>query len=194
MSAARFLNLLASIFGAMGSIYVLKGLAALSPDLIARLSGTYFDFNSAQIESFATQKADSIVGIGLVLIAFAFAAVNIAFVPEDLEFVERRGVALALVAVLAGGAYICLSLAGNAIAKRERVAVGTVLTARALNELFELKRLSRSDVPSLRVYARTLLMMDVPESETPRATLGRLAARVGVMVPEDFDYSDVESP
>jgi hypothetical protein len=35
MDLERFLNLLAAVFGGVGSIYVLKALASLSPNLIA---------------------------------------------------------------------------------------------------------------------------------------------------------------
>jgi hypothetical protein len=56
MDLDGFLNLLASVFGAMGSIYVLKGIAALSPDLVERLSRSYWDFSAAQIDSLRKRR------------------------------------------------------------------------------------------------------------------------------------------
>lgn len=76
MNVNRFLDLLAAVLGAMGSIYVLKGIAALSPNLIERLSRSYWSFSAAQVDALTAQKADSIVGIALVLIALAIAVAN----------------------------------------------------------------------------------------------------------------------
>ena len=81
MELDRFLNLVATVFGGIGSIYVLKAIASLSPNLIERLSRTYVSFSAAQIDSLAAQKADSIVGIVLLLIALVIAVLNLAFVP-----------------------------------------------------------------------------------------------------------------
>lgn len=88
MDLDRFLNLVATVFGGMGSIYVLKAIASLSPDLIACLSSTYIGFSSPQIDSLTTQKADNIVGIVLVVIALFIAVLNLAFVPSGVRFVE----------------------------------------------------------------------------------------------------------
>jgi hypothetical protein len=72
----RFFNLVATVFGALGSIYVLKSIAFSSPELIAALSSTYIGFSSPQIDSLAKQKADNIVGIVLVVIALVITGLN----------------------------------------------------------------------------------------------------------------------
>ncbi len=192
MNLDRFLNLLATVFGTMGSVYVLKSLVRLSPNLIERLSRTYYDFSSAQIEALAGQKADSIVGVVLVVIALVLAVVNLAVVPDGVRVFESRGIALALVAVIGGASYIALASIGSAIHKHQKLAVRRIITAQDLGALLERKRLAASDVPSLKVYARTLLQMQVDDSEPPRLLLQRLAKEVGKQVPADFDFSEVE--
>jgi hypothetical protein len=193
MELDRFLNLVATVFGGIGSIYVLKAIASLSPNLIERLSRTYVSFSAAQIDSLAAQKADSIVGIVLLLIALVIAVLNLAFVPPFVRLFDWC-TAIALVVSLAGVACICLVFVRNAIRRNQKLAVGRLITTQVLNELFESKRLPASAPRSLRVYARTLLDMPVDDSESPRQLLERLAKQVGLSIPDGFDFSEVEKP
>lgn len=192
MDLDRFLNLLAAVFGAMGSIYVLKGVAALSPNLIERLSRTYFSFSAAQIDALTAQKADAIVGIALVVIALAIAVVNSAAVPAGIPMFGRRTMGVALVAVLSGAAYLALAFAGAAIHRHEKLAVGRAITAQELSRLFKVGKLPVSEVGSLKVYGRTLLGLTIEDSESPRSILSRLAGEVSMRVPEGLDFSEVE--
>jgi hypothetical protein len=194
MELDRFLNLLATVLGGMGSIYVLKALASLSPNLIARLSSTYIGFSPVQIDSLARQKADNIVGIVLVLIALVIAILNLAFVPSDVRFIEERIVAVTLVAALAAVIYVALFFVGNAVRQSEKLTVGRLIATDALNRLLKRKRLPVSEVGSLRAYALTLLEMQIDESEPPRQVLQRLAKELDLIIPDGFDFSEVERP
>jgi len=192
MGLDRFLNLLAAVFGAMGSIYVLKGIAAQSPDLIGRQSGSYWGFNAAQIKALTAQKADAVVGIVLVIFALVIAIVNIALVPSDMHMFDRRAIGIALVAVLSGAVYITLAFSGAAIQRHEKVAVGRIITAELLDELFKTGKLPASQIGSLKVYGRTLLGMEIHDSELPRNILSRVANEVGREVPENLDFPEIE--
>jgi hypothetical protein len=187
MELDRFLNLLAAVFGGFGSIYVLKAIASLSPDLTMRLSSWHVGFSPPQIDSLAKQKADSVVGIALLVIALIMAVANLAFVPPSVRFVGWR-CAIALVAALTGIAWICLNLISNAIYRKHKLAVGRLITKQRLQELFQRGRLTSDDVPSLRVYADTLLQMPVEHSKSPRQLVERLAEEVGLNVPDMFDF------
>jgi hypothetical protein len=192
MELDRFLNLLATVFGGIGSIYVLKAIASLSPDLIARLSSTYVTFSLVQIDSLAKQKADSTIGIALLAFALLIAVVNSAFVPPSVRFVDWC-TAIALVAGLAIVAVVCLALVGRAIHRSQKRAVGRLITKDWLQKRFESKRLTMGDVPSLRVYAHTVLELPVADSESSRQLLERVATAVGVDVPEGFDFTGVDN-
>jgi hypothetical protein len=50
--------------------------------------------------------------------------------------------------------------------------------------------LTSDDVPSLRVYAETLLPMVVEHSKPPRQLLQRLANEVGLNIPDAFDFPE----
>ncbi|MHC9063771.1 hypothetical protein ACYX34_13920 [Nitrospira sp. CMX1] len=192
MDVDKFLNLLAAVFGALGSIYVLKGVAALSPNLIERLSRTYWDFSSAQIDALTAQKADSIIGIVLVLIALAITVANLTFVPEGMRMFERRTVGIALVLGLTGLAYIALVFSGDALQRHDKLTVSRIITRGELEDLFKSGKVPASQVTSLKVLARTLFTMSVDDSETPRSLVNRLANEVGVQVPPSLDFSEVE--
>jgi len=195
MDLDRFLNLTAAVFGGMGSIYVLKALALLSPNIIERLSRTYVGFNIAQIDSIAAQKADSIVGMVLVALALVIAIVNFAFVPSSQPIrVGNWGVSIALVGALAGVVYVSLFFVGDAIRRSEKRAVCRLIATEEVGELLESKRLPEGAVGSLRAWARILLEMQVDDSEPPQQLLRRVAKELGLNIPEGFDFSDVEKP
>jgi hypothetical protein len=63
-------------------MFVLKGVARLSPDLIAKVSQTYLEFNVTQIQNLASQKADFVTGAILVLIACLIQTSTLLFVRE----------------------------------------------------------------------------------------------------------------
>ncbi len=193
MDLDRFLNLVAALFGAMGSLYTLKGVAALSPSLIERLSRSYWGFSSVQIEALTAQKADSIVGIVLVMIALTLAIITIAVVPPDIRFLERRATAITLAAVLAGVSYLALVLIGDAVAKHQRLAVGRVIVAQEIGELLETGRLPKSEIESLRTYGRDLLGWKEEDLAAPTDLFKRLAAEAGLSVPNGFDFSEVDN-
>src|SRR5690349_3346831 len=90
MDVDHFLNLLATLFGAVGSLYVLKGLIALSPEVMSRLSQSYYDYSPTQITALAGQRADGIVGVVVGLVALALGVANIALVPSDVTAFKSR--------------------------------------------------------------------------------------------------------
>lgn len=192
MEFDRFLNLLATSFGAIGSVYTLKGVATLTPDLMERLSRTYWGFSGSQIDAITGQKADAIVGIALVAVAFVIGVVSLAAVPPGVRMFERRGMGVALVAVLCGATYLMLALAGEAIHQHQRLAVGKIITVEALASIFKSGKLPASEVGSVRIYGETLLDLKISDSETPRQILNRVAAAAQMTVPATLDFSEVE--
>jgi hypothetical protein len=54
----KFLNLLATILGALGAIFVMQSIATMSPELMLRQTQTHWDLSSSQIEAIASQKRE----------------------------------------------------------------------------------------------------------------------------------------
>jgi len=192
MDLDRFLNLLATIFGALGAVYVMLGILAMSPELMERQTHSYWDFSIPQIEVLANQKAENLAGFVFVVVAFVLAAATLAFVPDGVRVFESKAVALGLVAVLAGGLYVTLHFVSQGIYRHQKLAIGKIITSRYLDQLVKRGRLEQSDGTSLPVYARELLTLKVSTGESVRSLLERVGATIGKAIPPELDYSAVE--
>src|SRR5258708_15523144 len=124
MDLDKFLNLVATIFGTLGAIYVMIGILAMSPEFIEKQSQSYWDFSIPQIESLAQQKADNVAGFVFVIVAFVLTGITIVFVPEGVRVFKSKALALALSAMLAGGLYATLHLVSKGIYEHQKLAVG----------------------------------------------------------------------
>jgi hypothetical protein len=191
MNLDRFLNLLAAVFGAIGSVYVLKGIVSLTPMLIARLSSTDWGFSETQIDALVSQKADGIVGMALVVIAFLLAAVALIVVPDGTRVFSKLWVALAVVVAFAGTSYFALRAIGSVIQRHQKHEVARLFASGALGEVFHRKHAEIWDTGDLPVYAR-LIGLQVDESEPLRSLVAKMATALDMQVPEDFDFSKVE--
>lgn len=192
MDLDKFLNLLATIFGTLGSIYVMLSIMAMSPDLMLRQAQTYWDFSTPQIEALASQKAENLVGFVFVVIAFMLATITIAFVPDGVRAFESKWLALALAAVLAGGLYATLHFVSQGISRHQKLAIGKIVTSRYIDQIISRGRMEIADSVSLPVYARELLELNVPIGESTRSLTQRVAIEVGKTLPPGLDYSVVE--
>lgn len=86
MSRDRLLTLFSSLLDIFGALFMAKGVLGMSPDVMAKLSSTYIGFNQFDVENLASQKADLLVGLILVLIAFGVSIVSFLFPhPESLS-------------------------------------------------------------------------------------------------------------
>lgn len=192
MELNKFLNLMATIFGALGAIYVMLGILGMSPELMERQAHSYWDFSTPQIEALAKQKAENVAGFVFVIVAFILGAVTLTFVPDDIRAFESKAVALGLAAVLAGGLYVTLHFVSDGIYRNQKAAIGKIVTSRYLDKIAQHGRLEASDNNSLQVYARELLDLEVVSGEPVRSLLARVAAKVGKVMPPTLDYSAVE--
>jgi hypothetical protein len=108
-SSALFLTLAAAVFLAKGNLQ-------LSAPAIVSLAGTAIGYNSNVVKAFATQHADTWVGVVLLLLATAFQTSNALWNLRYKDMATHKagfvaGIALSLVSFAMG---LCLS---NAVAK-----------------------------------------------------------------------------
>ena len=192
MELDKFLNLMATVFGALGAVYVMLGILAMSPELMERQTHSYLDFSIPQIEALANQKAENVAGFVFVVVAFVLAATTLAFVPDGVRAFESKTVALGLAAVLAGGLYVTLHFVSQGIYRYQKLAMGEIITSRYLDQIAQRGRLEQSDSTNLPIYARALLDLEVPTGESVRSLLERVAAKIGKTAPPELDYSAVE--
>ncbi len=189
MCLDRFLTLLAVIIAFLGSIFLLKGILALSPDLMAKQVQTYLGYSLPQIQAQAGQKADAICGVAFVAIAFLLQMINLALVDEGITSFGSKmmGVitAIALSAVLS----LTLLSINYGIRERQKNAIGGVLADQKLERIFTKKTVTIADTKELENLAKVLLSIDVSNVDDPEVLLGRVAEVIGKEVPAGLDFS-----
>jgi hypothetical protein len=190
MDLDKFLNLLAAIFGALGAVYVMLSIITMSPEVMFRQAASAWDFSASLIDALAGQQADNIAGFVFVILAFLFAAVTIAFVPEGLRVFKSMGVALAIAAVIAGGVYVALHFISQGIYKHQRLAILKIPVSQFIDGFLTRSAVNTNDVAQVPIYAK-LLELDVAPGESTRSLLQRVASAVGRTLPT-LDYSAVE--
>ena len=189
MNLDRFLTLLAVMVAFIGSIFLLKGILALSPDIMAKQARAYYGHSLPQIQALAGQKADAICGVAFVAIAFLLQIINLALVDEGITSFGSKmmGVitAIALSAVLS----LTLLSINYGIRERQKNAIGGVLADQKLERIFTTKTVTIADTKELENLAKVLLNIDVSNMDDPEVLLGRVAEVVGKEVPAGLDFS-----
>ena len=71
MSASSLVQLIAACIGIVGSLFFAIGVMRQSIESMAKLSGTYWDWNPNIPPALAAQKADYLFGGGLIVVAFS---------------------------------------------------------------------------------------------------------------------------
>jgi hypothetical protein len=81
------------------SYFLLKVNLGLTPDIIARLSTTYFGGNEEVAQTLARQSADTRIGLYLLIISFALQIWNLLWplTIDDIGAVNRQGVLFSIV-------------------------------------------------------------------------------------------------
>ena len=182
MQLDRFLNLLATSLGALGSIFVLKSFLALKARTIATLARTAWGYSLPTVDSLAAQQADSMVGAATIFVAFLLGFSSLAFVPPNRTFLGNVA-GLTHVAILLGVA----TLVALAVARQKTKENGDGARLAILESEFDGIILSRSfnqeSTNDLRAQARRLIGATLPEALTPNEVLKTMAQILGRSLP-----------
>jgi len=185
----QFLNLTATILGAIGAVYVLKSVLRLTPELTERLSATFYGHNMHAVESFSSQKADSVVGASLVITALALAIVNAALGPAAAPLPGDRWKWIGLAVLLSLAVYVVLLVIGRCIEMRHREATAVIITSLHLQrEVLKRNPIPAQEIPSLDYYGYSLLRLPKVANESPEELLRRIAAKVGHTLVEPISF------
>lgn len=84
MPLSSLIQLIAACVGIVGSLFFAIGVMRQTVEAMAKLSGTYFDWNPHMPPALAAQKADYVFGGGLILVAFVLQLASF-FVPVSAE-------------------------------------------------------------------------------------------------------------
>jgi hypothetical protein len=186
MTLDQFLILLATIFGAVGSIYVLKSILRLTPEITERLSATMVGHNVAQIDSLSSQKAEGVVGFSLIIIALLHAIGNTTIIPSRIIVHNNRLYAILIAFFLSSIVWLLLFFAGKAVDLHHRRATARIIIAKELDDLLKRKNIRDYDIKSLRYLNERYNIFESTTSYTNKEFLHFLAEDVGRTLPEDM--------
>jgi len=180
MIIAKFLNLLSTILGGIGSILLIKAVIAMTPDVIAEMSHTDLYYSKPTLQSLASQKADVMTGATVITMAFAIQFLN--------QLLDLSGVkvsdALHPLVLLFFIIFIVLviMLPMNLILKKHYVSE----SSKGIVRLLITKVLYRNGViqpgimGGLKHYANDLLSMPIGPNETDEDYLERVSEYIGI--------------
>lgn len=191
MELDKFINLLATIFGTFGAIYVMIGILNMTPEIMEKQTHSSWDFSLPQIENMAKQKADSIAGFVFIICAFVFTLINIVFVPSDIEVFKNKVLALLLASILAGVVFISLNYISSGIYKNQKMAVCKIITSKLFDRIIEKGSLDINYSQSLEVYAEKLLELKISDYQNSKDLFYKVGEVLNKDIPATLDFSQL---
>src|SRR6266498_3987576 len=114
------------------------------------MSASVFGHNPEIIDSLSAQKAESVVGTGLILIALIIAVINSATTPSSIVVHPNRILAILFSVVLSVLVYLLLLVVGSRVNSQHRLATARIIAANTLDRLFKSKNVPLYETRSLR--------------------------------------------
>jgi hypothetical protein len=190
----RFANILSAILGLTGVMFVLKGVSRLSPDLIAKVSQTYLNFNVTQIQNLASQKADFISGAILILIAFVIYTCALVFVREPFMIFEDYWFAGGLAVVTSVLMVIVFLGVNRGMSKHYQELAKFTLAKSYFQTVLNQDPILPQHLKTTEDVAASLFGIEKEPDETGREFLNRLAKRFEISLPKDLHLEEEHTP
>lgn len=192
MELSKFLSLLATCFGLCGSIFLAKGIVGLSPEGMLRLTSPYsrFAYAPEQLDSMAGQKADSLVGVIYIFLAFLIQAGALIFVEDRTALFKTHwtGICIVLAATLI--LTVIFSFADKNLRKHTRLSIGKIAIKEYCAERFS-GTIDPVNAQSLETMSQELLNISRGDSETKVDFIRRIAKYVDWNIPKETDFSTI---
>ena len=158
MEYSKFFSLLAAFIGFVGALFLSKSVIMLTPKIMVQLTSpnARWDYAPEQIESMAAQKADAVVGIIFVLLAFAIHVFSIIFAPDSKKIFSSHWMSFWVVAAIVSIITIGFTLYKSRLNTRYQVATGKIAIQDYFNDRFR-KVVDPVNVSSLETMSYDLL-------------------------------------
>lgn len=175
-------------------MFVLKGVARLSPDLIAKVSQTYLEFNVTQIQSLAAQKAEFVTGAILILLACLIQLSALLLLREPFPIFEDYWQAAGL--AVSTSALVALVFFGvnRGMAKHYQEQAKFSLARTYFQTVLQQDPILAQHVKTTEDVAASLFGIEKEPSETGKAFLQRLAKRFDISLPREMHFENDRSP
>jgi hypothetical protein len=190
----RFASILSAILGFAGVMFVLKGVSRLSPDLIAKVSQTYLEFNVTQIQNLASQKADFVTGAVLVLIACLLQTSVLLFVREPFLIFEDYWYAGGL-AVSTGLVLMVVFYGVNrGMSKHYQDRAKFSLAKSYFQTVLKQDPILSQHLRTTEDVAASLFGIEKAPDESGKEFLNRIAKRFEISLPKELHLEEEHSP
>jgi len=194
MMIDRFASILSAIFGLVGLMFLLKGISRLSPDLIAKISQTYVEFNMTQIQNLASQKADFTTGAVLILIACLIQTAALLFLREPFMIFDNYWHAAGL--AVATGVIVMIIFFGvnrgmsNHYQEQAKYSLAKVYFQTVLKQ----DPILTQHLKTTEDLAASLFGIEKKPEESGKEFLSRLAKRFEISLPRELNLEEERSP
>lgn len=190
----RFASIVSALLGFTGVMFVLKGVARLSPDLIAKVAQTYLEFNVTQIQSLAAQKADFVTGAGLVLIACLIQASSLLFLREPFPIYENYWQAAGLAVITSAVVATVFFGVNRGMSKHYQEQAKFSLARTYFEAVLKQDPILPQHLKTSEDVAASLFGIEKAPDESGPAFLNRLAKKFEISLPHDLHFEDERSP
>lgn len=185
MTIEKTVSLFAVILGFFGSIFLAKGILYLTPDIMAGLSRGRWGYHTLQLENIASQKADFMCGVWLIVLAFFIQVMNQLFT-SDVEIFENRWVGASIVGATA---LLIVGLFGAAnvpLKKKYDLQGRRVIASDRLQNIVTKEDIDERSFQSVVTDADNLLNFLQEQDESPEAFIERYADHLNVDLPDSL--------
>jgi hypothetical protein len=190
----RFASILSAILGLGGVMFVLKGVFRLSPDLIAKVSQTYLEFNVTQIQNLASQKADFVTGAVLVLIACSIQACVLLLLREPFQIFEDHWQAAALAVATSAVLLLVFFGVNQGMSKHYQDRAKFSLAKSYFQTVFQQDPILSQHLKTTEDVAAALFGIEKSPEESGKEFLNRIARRFDISLPKELHLEEERSP
>jgi hypothetical protein len=190
----RFASVVSAILGFTGVMFVLKGVARLSPDLIAKVSQTYLEFNVTQIQNLASQKADFVTGAILVLIACLIQTSTLLFVREPFLIFDNYWHAAGLAVSTSVFMIIVFFGVNRGMTKHYQERAKFSLARSYFQVVLKQDPILPQHLKTTEDVAASLFGIEKEPDESDKDFLNRLAKRFEISLPKELHFEAERSP
>jgi len=194
MMIDRFASIISAILGLVGLMFVLKGISRLSPDLIAKISQTYIEFNLTQIQNLASQKADFVTGAVLVLAACLIQTGALLFLREPFMIFENYWHAAGLAIATCVLVMIIFFGVNRGMANHYQEQAKFSLAKVYFQTVLKQDPILSQHLKTTEDLAASLFGIEKKPEESGKEFLSRLAKRFEIALPRELNLEEERSP
>lgn len=190
MTIKQFLTLLEKIFGAIGSIYLLKSVFHLTPEIIERRSASVYGHNLEEITSISSQKAENVVGLILIILNLLLAVVNASVIPSDVDFCESKCYSIFICVLISIIIFVILLLFSKHLETQYKCKTAMIIARKQLDRSIKSLKILLNEIKSLKYLNEEYFHLELPSGCTNIDFIHKLATYLGESIPEEVQIEE----